>query len=299
MPDLADLFPGFQSHWIDVDMGRIFARSGGSGPPLLLLHGFPQTHVCWHKVAPNLAEQFTLIVPDLRGYGWSSAPQAGEAAAYAKRTMAIDLVQAMERLGHVRFRLAGHDRGGRVAYRMALDHPGRVERLATLDIAPTKTTWERLDRAGILDAYHWGLLAQPQPFPETLIGKDPDYFLDWTLASWTADKTLDAFDPRALNHYRTAFRDPTRIAAACGDYRAGASLDVEADAADLAAGKRIDVPMLALTSMDGFGGGTEQLAEAWSRYAKHVQVEAIDSGHFMAEENAEATAEALLRFFGR
>ncbi len=170
MPDLADLFPGFGSEWINTSAGRIFARVGGKGPPLLLLHGFSSTHVMWHPVAPMLADKFTLIIADLPGYGWSDMPDSDENhTPYTKRAMAKTMIEAMEQLGHVHFALAGHDRGGRVSYRLALDHPGRLSKLAVLDILPTYDYWERMNRLYALKIYHWAFLAQPAPFPETLI----------------------------------------------------------------------------------------------------------------------------------
>src|SRR5947209_2243979 len=178
MPDLADLFPGYASEWINTSSGRIFARVGGKGPPLLLLHGFSESHVMWHRVAPQLADQFTLIIADLPGYGWSDMPRSDEAhTPYTKRAMAKTLIEAMEQLGHVHFGLAGHDRGGRVAYRLALDHPGRLSRLAVLDILPTYDYWQRMNRLYALNIYHWSFLAQPFPLPETLVGGNPDFFL--------------------------------------------------------------------------------------------------------------------------
>jgi haloacetate dehalogenase len=247
MPDLADLFPGFASHWIDTSAGRIFARAGGNGPPLLLLHGYTQTNVMWHRVAPVLAKRFSLIIADLPGYGWSDVPQADEThAPYDKRSMAKIMIEAMEQLGHVHFRLAGHDRGGRVAYRLTLDHPGRVERLATLDIVPTYEMWHRMDRNLAMKVWHWPFLAQPEPLPEMLISKAPVEYLEWKMASWTKAKNLSAFDPRALDHYRAAFADPLRIHAHCEDYRAGRYADLTQDEADRSAGRTITCPMLAL-----------------------------------------------------
>jgi haloacetate dehalogenase len=223
MPDLADLFPGFAAHWIDTGAGRIFARSGGSGPPLLLLHGYTETNVMWHRVASALAESFALVIPDLPGYGWSAVPEAdAKQAPYDKRSMAKAMVEVMEQLGHVRFRLAGHDRGGRVAYRLALDHPGRVERMATLDIVPTYDMWQGMDANMAMKVWHWPFLAQPYPLPEMLISKAPVDYLEWKMASWTKAKNLSAFDPRALEHYHASFSDPLRIHAQCEDYRAGA-----------------------------------------------------------------------------
>ena len=170
MPDLADLFPGYASEWINTTSGRIFARVGGKGPPLLLLHGFSSTHVMWHEVAPKLADKFTLIIADLPGYGWSDMPESDENhTPYTKRAMAKAVIEAMEQLGHVHFALAGHDRGGRVSYRLALDHPGRLSKLAVLDILPTYDYWERMNRLYALKIYHWAFLAQPYPLPETLI----------------------------------------------------------------------------------------------------------------------------------
>jgi haloacetate dehalogenase len=294
--DLADLFPGFDSRWIDIGMGRLFARTGGAGPPLVLLHGFPQTHVMWHRIAKELAERFTVVAPDLRGYGWSSVPPgADDGSGYSKRLMAGDIVEAMEKLGHIRFAIAGHDRGGRVAYRLALDHPGRVTAIAVLDIVPTTTVWDGFDRKAALRTYHWPFLAQKAPLPETLIGGNPTFFLDWTLASWTASRSLEAFDPRALAHYRASFDSPDRIAAACGDYRAGASIDVADDAADLAAGRKISAPLLALWGSSGFPDAGDPRA-AWRAFATDVSAASVASGHFVAEENPQAVLEALVPF---
>ncbi len=298
MPDLADLYPGFAAHWIDTAAGRIFARAGGAGPPLLLLHGYPQTNVMYHRVAPALARRFTLVIPDLPGYGWSAVPETDAAhAPYVKRAMAAVMVALMEKLGHVRFGLAGHDRGGRVAYRLALDHPGRVERLAVLDIVPTHAMWYRMDRNMAMKVWHWPFLAQPYPLPEMLIGKAPVEFLDWLMASWTKAKDLSAFDARALAHYRAFFSDPIRIRATCEDYRAGRAGDLAADEADRGAGKKIACPLLVLWGAAGIPGETEGPLAVWREWANDARGEAVDSGHFLCEENPEATAAALLRFF--
>jgi haloacetate dehalogenase len=298
MPDLADLFPGFASHWIDTDAGKIFARSGGSGPPLVLVHGFPQTHVEWHKIASELAKHFTVVLPDLRGYGWSSVP-GGEAgvALYTKRAMSEDIVAVMEALGHVRFAFVGHDRGARVGYRLALDHPGRVERLAVLDIVPTLLMWERMDAARAMQVYHWTFLAQREPLPERLIGKDPGWFLDWTLASWTADKSLGAFDKRALAHYRAFFDSPDRIHATCQDYRAGATLDLAYDRADRDAGHTITCPVLALWGAKGIPAeGASPLDDWHATFAPGATGRQVTSGHFLPEENPADTLAGLLPF---
>src|ERR1700736_448458 len=190
MPDLADLYPGFASHWIDTAAGKIFARAGGSGPPLMLLHGYAQTNVMWHKVAGEPAQHFALVIPDLPGYGWWAGAEA--------------------RPGHARFNLAGHDRGGRVSYRLALDHPGRLTRLATLDIVPTYAMWHDIDARLAYRIWHWTFLTLPAPGPEAVIGRDPVAFWDWKTAPGTKAKNLDPFDPRALAHYWAFFSDPLR-----------------------------------------------------------------------------------------
>jgi len=298
MSDLADLYPGFESRWIPTSIGTIFARLGGAGPPLLLLHGYPQTNVMYHRVAPMLSGHFTVIIPDLPGYGWSVAPATdADHAPYTKRAMAAVMIEAMEALGFVRFRLAGHDRGGRVAYRLALDHPERIERVAVLDILPTYDYWERINRVYGLKIYHWLFLAQPDPLPERLIAGDPAFYFDYTLKSGTKTHSLAAFDPRALAHYRAAFGDPLRIHAVCEDYRAGAGADFAHDAADRAAGRLIRSPLLALWGGAGIAAGAASPVDTWRQWATDVRGAPIDSGHFLAEENPDATAAALAEFF--
>ena len=298
MPDLADLFPGFASHWIDTSIGKMFARAGGSGPPLLLLHGYTQTNVMWHRVAPELAQRFTLVIPDLPGYGWSVVPEADkDHAPYDKRSMAKVMVELMEKRGHVRFRLAGHDRGGRVAYRLALDHPGSVERMSTLDIVTTYDMWMGMDRNMAMKVWHWPFLAQPAPLPEMLIEKTPVQYLEWKMSSWAKAKNLSAFDPRALEHYRAAFADPLRIHAHCEDYRAGQAADFVNDDADRKAGKTIDCPFMALWGARGIPSETGGPLPLWRAWAPQATGQPIDSGHFLAEENPGATAAALVDFF--
>jgi haloacetate dehalogenase len=298
MADLADLYPGFASHWVDTSIGRIFTRTGGSGPPLLLLHGYTQTNVLWHRVAPTLAAEFSLAIPDLPGYGWSDVPRAdANHAPYDKRSMAKVMVEVMEKLGHARFRLAGHDRGGRVSYRLALDHPGRVEKLATLDIVPTYDMWHGMNRVMAMKVWHWPFLAQPEPLPEMLISKAPVEYLEWKMASWTKAKSVSVFDPRAMEHYRAAFSDPLRIHAHCEDYRAGRGADLDHDEADRAAGKKIACPMLALWGAAGIPSETGGPLNIWRQWANDVRGQPVDSGHFIAEENAAVTAKALLDFF--
>src|SRR5690349_21664621 len=298
MSDLADLFPGYESKWINTSSGRLFARVGGKGPPLLLLHGFSSTHVMWHVVAPVLADKFTVIIADLPGYGWSDMPDSDDNhTPYTKRAMAKAIVEAMEQLGHVHFALAGHDRGGRVSYRLALDHPGRLSRLAVLDILPTYNYWERMNRAYALKIYHWTFLAQPAPLPETLISGAPDFFLKQKMASQTKTKTLNELDPRALEHYLAPFRDPSRVHAMCEDYRAGAYADYEIDKADFDAGKKITIPMLALWGDAGIAAAAATPLDSWKRWATNVTASPVDSGHFLTEENPQATARLLREFF--
>ncbi len=289
-----DLFPGFASHWIDTEAGRIFARSAGDGPPLLCLHGFPQTHAMWHRIAPQLAKTRSLVCMDLRGYGWSSAPPSRGGEAYAKRVMGRDVVTVMEALGHVRFALAGHDRGGRVAYRLALDEPGRVERLALLDILPTNEVWARI-AAGLQPAAHWDALARPEPVPEQEIGRDPLPYFEGLLAQWSGSKSLAAFDPRALAAYRQSCNEPSRIHAFCEDYRAGKTIDPAADDADRAAGRRIDCPSFLVWSSGYLAkDGVETPLATWRRtFAPDMDGVAVDSGHFVAEEQPDATLAAL------
>jgi haloacetate dehalogenase len=296
MSDLADLFPGFAAHWIDTKVGRSFVRTHGQGPPLLLLHGYPQTHVEWHRIAPRLAERFCVVLMDLRGYGWSSAPHSEKGALYTKRLMAEDTIAVMEQLGHVRFNVVGHDRGARVGYRLALDHPERLDKLALIDIIPTAARWRSLNAQEAMKAYHWTFLAQPEPLPERLISGAAPFFVDHTLASWTAAKNLSAFDARALAHYRAALNEPSRIHATCEDYRAGATLDRADDEADQSAGKKITAPLLVLWGGRGLGGGDASTLDIWRQWATQVQGQPIEGGHFLPEENPEATLEALLAF---
>ncbi len=291
------MLEGFDHKRIVTAGAEIAVAVAGKGPPLLLLHGYPQTHVMWHKVAPRLAERFTVVLPDLRGYGASSKPASDERhLAYSKRVMAQDMVEVMGRLGFDRFDLAGHDRGGRVSYRLALDHPARVRRLAVPDIIPTIEQFERLNRHTARAAYHWYFLAQPAPFPETLIGKDPDYFLDYCMQGWAG--SADAFTTAAMAAYREAFRNPEVIHASCEDYRAGISCDCEYDEADRKAGTRIAAPMLALWGARGRPNRGQGMLEVWKTWAVDVQGVAIDCGHFIPEERPDETVAHLTGFFG-
>lgn len=216
---------------------------------------------------------------------------------YTKRAMAKVMIEAMEKLGHVHFALAGHDRGGRVSYRLALDHPGRLSKLAVLDILPTYDYWERMNRLYALKIYHWAFLAQPAPFPETLVLNSGEFFLKKKMASQTKSKTLNEIDPRALEHYLAPFRDPSRVHAMCEDYRAGAYADYEIDKADFEAGKKITIPMLALWGDAGIASAAATPLDTWRKWATNVTGAPVDSGHFLPEENPQATGKLLRDFF--
>jgi haloacetate dehalogenase len=297
MTALPDLFPGFESRRFETNGTEIFARIGGAGAPLFLLHGYPQTHVMWHKIAPRLAERFQLIIPDLRGYGASSIPATDpEHVSYSKRAMARDIVGIADRLGLSRFLLCGHDRGGRVAYRLALDHPDRVEKLVPLDIVPTYEMWNRMSRDLAMKTFHWTFLAQPAPWPEEIIGRDPASWLDHKLALWGGTGDLSPFASEALAHYRAFFSEPARIHATCEDYRAGATCDYEDDAADRRAGRKIACPTAVFWGAKGIPSKSGGPLDIWREWCEDVTGFPIESGHFLPEENPEATAAAILDF---
>ena len=294
---IADLFPGFAEHRIETDGAEIFVRTGGTGPALLLLHGYPQTHVTWHKIAPELARHVTLVLADLRGYGASSAPPGdAEHKTYSKRTMAEDCLAVMRALGHERFMVGGHDRGGRVAYRLALDHPKAVRALIPVDILPTAEVWRRMTAERAVSGYHWQFLAQPYPLPEALIGKDPVYYLEHTLKSWAGPRDLSPFSAEALAHYRALLKETTRLHAVCEDYRAGAGIDRQLDEADLAAGRKIACPTFVLWGSDYLGRGAGNPLDVWRTWCTNVDGAVVKSGHFLAEENPKATLAALVPF---
>lgn len=297
---MSTLFPGTHEHRHKVGGIEIFARIGGSGPPLLLVHGFPQTHAMWHRIAPALMQRFTCVMPDLRGYGYSACP-ANDAKneAYSKRVMALDLVALMAGLGHERFAVVGHDRGARVGYRMALDHPDVVTCLGVLDIVPTHAMWHNFTVRLAMKTYHWLLLAQPHPLPEMLIEPNPVGYLDYTMASWTKAKDLTAFSEAALAEYRMHYATPEHIHATCNDYRAGATYDLAADVVDHAAGRKVACPTLALWGEVGIPANFESPLAIWHEWCESVEGHGIDSGHFVAEENPAATLDALLPFLAR
>jgi haloacetate dehalogenase len=297
MNALPDLFPGFAERRIKTEGAEIFLRTGGTGPPLLLLHGYPQTHVCWHKVAPELTRYATLVIPDLRGYGTSSAPPGdAEHKTYSKRAMAEDCLALMRALGHERFVVAGHDRGARVAYRLALDHPEAVEALIPIDILPTAEVWRRVTADWAVGSYHWAFLAQPKPLPETLISANPVYYLEHTLKSWAKPRDLSPFSAEALAHYRALLKEPQRVHAVCEDYRAGATVDRRLDEADLASGRKIACPTFLIWASDYIGKRNPDPLDIWRRWCTNLNGAEVVSGHFIAEENPNDMLAALLPF---
>jgi haloacetate dehalogenase len=294
---MSSLFPGFSERRIATRGAEIFLRTGGNGPPLMLIHGFPQTHAMWHRLAPELARHFTLVIPDLRGYGFSSCPANDSGnRAYSKRAMGEDLFEVMTVLGFPRFGVAGHDRGGRVAYRMALDSPQRISALMVLDIIPTFDMWQSLDAAFAMKTYHWLFLAQPHPLPEMLIEQAPIAFLDYTLASWTKSGNLAAFHDDALAEYRLHYATPEHVHATCNDYRAGWTYDYKADEADRKTGRLIQCPTLSIWGDEGIPREVEGTLEPWKTWCTDVRGNSVDSGHFVAEENPHATLGLLMTF---
>ncbi len=287
--------PGFRLIDVTLDTGMtIRAAVGGKGPPLLLLHGHPQTHVTWRKVAPALAERFTVVAADLRGYGDSSKPEGGEGhVAYSKRSMALDQVALMRALGHDRFGLAGHDRGARVAHRLVLDHPGAVSRVALIDIAPTATMYARTDKEFATRYFWWFFLIQPAPLPERMIGADPEFFLRKHIDG--QNKTPGATEPEAFAEYLRCYQDPATRHAICEDYRAAATIDLVHDAADAEA--RIGVPLLAIWGGKGTVGALYDVLQTWRDKATDVTGHAFDCGHTLQEEQPAETIAELTAFF--
>lgn len=273
----------------------IACRQAGSGPALLLLHGFPQTNYMWHKIAPTLARHFTVVAADLRGYGDSEKPPTDTAhTPYSKRAMGDDMVALMSALGHDSFAVAGHDRGGRVAHRMARDHADAVTRLAVLDIAPTASMYQQTDMRFATAYYHWFFLIQPAPLPERMIGADPEFYLRTKGAHW--GRTEGAFTPPAFADYLRCFSNPDTIHAMCEDYRAAATIDLQHDAED--ADTKLAMPVLALWGADGFVGSTYDVLAEWRACAHTVTGHAVPGGHYLPEEAPEETLAALLAFLG-
>lgn len=269
---------------------------GGQGPPLYLLHGFPQTHVIWHKLAPRLAEHFTLVMPDLRGYGNSAAPPSDSShRPYSKREMAKDIIELADYFDHPRFALAGHDRGARVAYRLVLDNPGRVTGFCSLDVIPTLDVWDEMGADEALAQYHWSFLAAPEPIPENLIGNDSRYFYGALLQRWASD--IDKLGDAAVESYLDQYKRTELIHAQCEDYRAGATIDRVIDQADRDAGRKLDCPVLILWGRGYLGDKAKSPKQTWEKWAEDVEEIALDCGHFIVEEEPQAALEALLEFF--
>lgn len=299
MADANGFFDGFTLTHVRVRDGVLRLRHGGNGPPLLLLHGNPQTHAMWHKVAPVLARRFTVVCPDLRGYGGSLKPPAtSDHAPYAKREMARDLVEVMAHFGFPRFQVVAHDRGARVAHRLALDHPGAVMKLAVLDIVPTIEHFERADMAFGLGYYHWFWFAQPHPFPESLINSAPE---TWFFAHTSREpKGPDFFAPDARADYLAHVRDPEMIRGMCEDYRAAASIDLVHDQESRTAGNKVACPLLVLWGEKGKIGQWYDPLAIWRQYSMaEVTGHSVPSGHYLAEEAPDAVLAALDVFLDR
>ncbi len=296
---MAGFFEGFELTKRQVRDGALRVRIGGSGPPLLLLHGNPQTHAMWHGVAPKLAERYTVVCPDLRGYGGSFKPApTPDHAPYAKSSMARDMAELMTGLGHERFDVISHDRGARVAHRLAIDNPARIGRLCVMDIVPTIEHFERTDMAFALGYYHWFWFAQPHPFPEELINAAPE---TWFRAHTSREpKTPGFFQPEALDDYLRAANDPDAIAGMCEDYRAAATIDLAHDRISRSKGERVQCPMLVLWGAKGRVGGWYDPVALWSEYCTgKVEGGAVNSGHYLAEEAPDEVLARLDGFLGQ
>lgn len=290
------LFPGFRRRRVRASGATINLVTGGHGPPVLLLHGYPETHAMWHKVAPHLARRFTVVCADLRGYGDSSKPKGlPDHSNYSKRAMALDMVEVMTALGHDSFHLVGHDRGGRVAHRLARDHARRVRTLTVLDISPTLKMYESTDMAFASAYYHWFFLIQKRPLPEKLLAGQVPYYLIGRIGR--GPKGIDVFDKRALARYGRAFRDPRTIHATCEDYRAAATIDLVHDRKDRR--MKLRMPVLALWGRHGVIERLFDCLADWREVARNVTGRALDCGHFLPEEAPAATLREIERFLLR
>jgi haloacetate dehalogenase len=288
---------GFTRTEIKTSGARIVTVHGGSGPPVLLMHGNPFTHLSWHKFAPRLAQEFTVVATDLRGYGDSEKPPGGDDhSGYSFRAMAQDQVEVMAALGFSRFMAAGHDRGARVLHRMCLDQPDAVERAAIMDIMPQHYLFNNVTQAWATYAYHWFFMIQPYDMPERLMSADPDYFLTRKLSKSKAG--LDFFGKEALEEYKRCFRNPATVHAMCEDYRATATVDLAMDTKDFAAGKKVTCPALILWGATGAVGRIHKPADIWPRYASDIRgAKALPCGHYLSEEAPEESYAELRAFF--
>ena len=291
------MFDGFDRREIKTSGARIVTVTGGKGPPLLLLHGNPFNHLSWQKIAPRLATEFTVVATDLRGYGDSEKPPGGpKSINYSFRAMAQDQVEVMAALGFERFYVAGHDRGARVVHRMCLDHPQKVARAAIIDIVPQHYLYGNITKAWATFSWHWFFNIQPYDLPEKMMGADPDWFIKKKLAK--TEQGLSFFDPAALADFMRCFRNPETIHAICEDYRAGATVDLEMDEADVKAGRKVDRPLLLLWGANGSVGRNQNSMEIWPRYASDIRAgKALPSGHYVNEEAPEETYAELRAFF--
>jgi len=289
------LFSGFETFDLPGDGATIHGVIGGTGPPLLLLHGNPQTHAMWHKIAPVMAKRFTIVACDLRGYGQSSKPPSvSDHATYSKRAMAADMVKVMEALGYTRFQIGAHDRGARVAHRLGLDWPDRVERMALLDIAPTREMYANTSDGFARDYWHWFFMIQPPPLPEQMMAADPDRFWLWKCAR-PPKRSADIFAPKALESYLTAFRDPETIRGSCEDYRAAATIDILNDNED--GDRKLDCPLLVLWGENGAIEKHFDCLKLWRQRASDVRGHALSGGHYLAEELPEQVLAEFMSFF--
>ena len=293
------MLDGFKRSEIKTGGARIVTVVGGSGPPLLLMHGNPFNHLSWHAVAPALAKEFTVVATDLRGYGDSEKPPGGaDHSGYSFRAMAQDQVEVMQALGFDAFYAAGHDRGARVLHRMCLDHPKKVLRAAILDIIPQHHLLNHMTKEWGRFSWHWLFNIQPEPLPEKMMGADPDWFIERKLAK--TKQGLSFFDPEALAEYKRCFRNPETIHAVCEDYRATFGVDLDMDTRDFDAGRKIECPVLLLWGATGGVGRNHNPgpAEIWKSYASNIVVaKAMPSGHYLSEEAPEETTAALREFF--
>ena len=292
------MFEGFVRERIEGDGATLFVRRAGpqDAPPLVLLHGYPQTSAMWHGVAPILARSYQIVCPDLRGYGQSDKPASNAShQPYSKRAMANDVVAVMRHLGHERFLVGAHDRGARVAHRMGLDHPDRVAAMTLLDIAPTREMYANTSVEFARAYWHWFFLTQPDPLPEKMIGADPETF--WKIKCFKQTKGKNPFSCEALTEYLSAFANPEVIHASCEDYRAAASIDIEHDNADQE--RKLDMPLLTLWAKRGVIETCFDALSLWRQRAEKVEGEALDTSHYMAEESPEDIAERMSDFFFR
>ena len=292
------MIAGFRRSMVCCNGVVLSVHRAGQGEPLLLLHGFPQNHMCWERVALQLARHYDVIIPDLRGYGESEAPpnESGNVT-YSKRTMAQDIADLLTALAVQRANILGHDRGARVAYRFALDHPERINKLGIIEIIPTADFWASWTADLAIAAYHWTFLAQPAPLPEQMIGAESDLATRLDIGAMDSEQKLERLSPAALASYRKQIQNPARVHAMCADYRAGASFDRELDEKDKIAGKQIVAPLRLLCGAHGFPAKSGNAVEVWRGWAQRVEASICDAGHFVMEENPEAVLAAFEPFF--